>query len=159
MRSSREHSLARSLIALLAAVRAVRSPAAKSIARAGRRASAMPTPRSRSPPPTRRAAGVEKSAVEAARWYRKAAEQKRPDAAGALARLYVSGEIAADPEQALHWFEVEAEAGGPDVQRALAERLDRGDGVAEDPGARSSGSSARPKRARSRRRWRSGTRI
>src|SRR5262249_28322928 len=65
-------------------------------------------------------AGVEKNAVEAARWYRKAAAQ-RPDAAGALARLYVSGELAADPEQALHWFEVEAKAGGPEVQRALAE--------------------------------------
>jgi TPR repeat protein len=36
--------------------------------------------------------GVEKSAVEAAVWYRKAAEQKRPDAAGELARLYAGGE-------------------------------------------------------------------
>src|SRR5262245_38004942 len=46
-------------------------------------------------------AGVEKDAAEAATWYRKAAEQQRPDAAGALARLYVSGEVAADPEETL----------------------------------------------------------
>src|SRR5262245_54379450 len=65
-------------------------------------------------------AGVDKDPVEAAAWYRKAAEQQRADAAGALARLYVSGEIAADPEQALHWFEVEAAASGPEVQLALA---------------------------------------
>ncbi|MGH8733514.1 MAG: tetratricopeptide repeat protein, partial [Burkholderiales bacterium] len=77
--------------------------------------------------------GVEKNAEEAERWYRKAAEQKRADAAGALARLYVSGEIASDPEQALHWFELEAESGGPDLQRALANRLYAGDGVAANP--------------------------
>src|SRR5262249_19583573 len=79
-------------------------------------------------------AGVEKNAVEAARWYRKAAEQQRPEAAGALGRLYAAGEIAANPEQALHWLEVEAAASSPDVQRSLADRLDRGDGVPEDPG-------------------------
>ena len=92
-------------------------------------------------------------------WYRKAAEQKRTDAAGALARLYVAGEASrADPEQALHWFEVEAEAGGPDVQRALARAPRPGRRCGRGPArARSSGSSARPTRARSRRRSRSAT--
>src|SRR5262245_4209211 len=68
--------------------------------------------------------GGAKDAGEGAIGYRKAAKQRRAEAAGAPARLYASGDLAADPDQALHWFEVEAAASGREVQFALAKRLD-----------------------------------
>jgi TPR repeat protein len=77
---------------------------------------------------------------EAAKWYRKAADQGDPVAAWLLGRLYDNGKycghapynlgttLKADPAEALKWFRQAGEGGVPDAQASLAEIYKEGYG-------------------------------
>ena len=66
------------------------------------------------------AGGLREDAAEAARWYRRAAEQGNPVAATALARRYERGEgVERSLDEAERWFIVGAEGGEVFAKRAL----------------------------------------
>ena len=77
---------------------------------------------------------MDADASEAARWYEAAAEQGRPEAVLALARLYSAGGAGLEPqaERALEWMHRAAELGDETAQLELANRYVEGDGVVRD---------------------------
>ena len=72
--------------------------------------------------------------AEAAKWYRKSAEQSNPDAMAALARLYFSGDgVTADYAQAAVWYTKLAEGGDTQAQYLLGYIYESGkNGVSAD---------------------------
>ena len=107
---------------------------------AGPRASTgEPQPRA-SPPPSARWAisaprrGVERSPIEAARWYRLAADQGEPWAQYKLGMLYLGG-ADPDPARALEHLRRAAAAGLAPAQKALGDAYAKGTGVEPDAGS------------------------
>ena len=61
--------------------------------------------------------GVDKDYSEAAKWYRKAAEQGAPYAQTALGTMYGQGRgVSRDYSEAMIWYRKAAEQGYPDAQ-------------------------------------------
>jgi len=78
-------------------------------------------------------AGQTKNAVEAAGWFRKAAEQGYAFAENALGRLYREGEgVPKDAAEALKWFRQSADQGDPAGEASLGWMYDNGLGVKQD---------------------------
>ena len=74
-----------------------------------------------------------KPSAEAAKWYRKAAEQGRPSAQWYLGDMYATGRwVAQDDVEALKWFRKAAEQGHILAQTHLWGMYSRGRGVAQD---------------------------
>jgi TPR repeat protein len=62
--------------------------------------------------------GVPANFEEAAKWYRKAAEQGEADAQFALGRCYEEGKgVLADYEEAMKWYRKAADQGHADAER------------------------------------------
>ena len=77
---------------------------------------------------------VRQSNAEAARWYRKAAEQDYADAQFELARCYDTGKgVRKDDVEAAKWYRKAAEQGHGDAQVAFASCCEMGKGVKADP--------------------------
>ena len=71
--------------------------------------------------------------MQAASWYRKAAEQGYANAQSALGIFYAKGEgLAKDSVQAVLWFRKAAEQGNAIAQSALGYCYSKGEGVAKD---------------------------
>ena len=65
--------------------------------------------------------GVPKDPAEAAKWFRKAAEQGEPHSEGNLAEQYVSGNgVPQDFVQAYLWYSLAVARGAADMERQLA---------------------------------------
>lgn len=78
--------------------------------------------------------GVAPDPVQAAVWYRKAAEQGLPVAQNNIGRLYARGQgVARDYAAARTWFEKATAQGDPDAMNNLARIHGEGDGVRADP--------------------------
>jgi len=78
--------------------------------------------------------GPQPNYVEAAEWYRRAAEVGHQPAARALASLYLTGAgVAQDRDEAAKWLRVTADAGDPASQVDLANLVLQGGGDREDP--------------------------
>lgn len=78
--------------------------------------------------------GVPQSYAEAAKWYRRAADQKDADGEFALGELYEAGQgVARDPSQAAKWYQLAAENGQIGAQYSLGVLYEFGRGVARDP--------------------------
>lgn len=74
--------------------------------------------------------GAPKSAGEAAKWFRKAADQGLPAAQEALAWKYMEGlGLRKDQREAIKWFRKAAENGRASAQFDLATIYDNGDGI------------------------------
>jgi uncharacterized protein len=72
--------------------------------------------------------------AEAARWYRKAADQDDAVAAASLGDLYAAGRgLKQDDAEAARWYRRSAERGYAAGQYRLAEAYSNGKGVARDP--------------------------
>lgn len=77
--------------------------------------------------------GVPKDAIEAAKWYRLAAEQGHAGAQAGLAAMYADGRgVAKDEAEALHWFHKAAEQGHVDALMHLRAAAEQGSAVAQD---------------------------
>ncbi len=75
----------------------------------------------------------EKDEVEAAKWYRKAAEQNHAAAQYYLGNCYANGEgVAKDEVEAAKWYRKAAEQNFPDAQNSLGVCYRDGRGVAKD---------------------------
>jgi TPR repeat protein len=80
-----------------------------------------------------RGVGVERDVKEAMKWYRLAAEQGDPAAAGNLGVILLGGSVGSpDPVEGMKWLRKGAEAGDPTTQILLAGRLEMGQGVERD---------------------------
>ncbi len=79
--------------------------------------------------------GVPRDLTEAAKWYRKAADQGYSPAQNNLGWLYVEGGpgFAADPSEALNWLHKAADQEYAVAQSNLAEIYEKGRGVVADP--------------------------
>ena len=78
--------------------------------------------------------GVEQNYAEAAKWYRKAAEQDYADAQFELARCYDTGcGVRKNDVEAAKWYRKAAEQGHGDAQVAFASCCEMGKGVKADP--------------------------
>jgi TPR repeat protein len=76
---------------------------------------------------------VTKDAVEAVKWYRKAAEQGDTDAQFRIGVSYYDGEgVAKDAVEAVKWYRKAAEQGLADAQTNLGNCYYNGEGVAKD---------------------------
>ncbi len=70
---------------------------------------------------------------EAARWYRRAAEQGHADGQLKLAFMYGNGEgVPQDDAEAAKWYRLAAEQGHADGQLSLGNMYKRGQGVPQD---------------------------
>ena len=79
------------------------------------------------------ASKLEASKVEAAKWFRRAAEQGHAEAQRELAFLYSIGEgVVPDDAEAAAWLLKAAKQGNADVQFDLANRYEKGEGVPHD---------------------------
>jgi TPR repeat protein len=77
--------------------------------------------------------GVVKDDVEAAKWFRKAAEQGNADAECNLGVAYANGQgVAQDYAEALKWLKRAVEQGEPGAMGALGGMYQNGHGVAKD---------------------------
>lgn len=77
--------------------------------------------------------GVPKNSAEAAKWYRKAAEQDHKYAQYNLAFLYASGEyITANPAEVVNWMRRAADGGDADAQFQMGTVYSSGAGVAQN---------------------------
>jgi TPR repeat protein len=77
--------------------------------------------------------GVEKDAVQAVSWYRKAAVQGHAAAQCNLGDVYRKGEgVEKDAVQAVYWWRKAAEQGDAHAQRNLGLMHDDGDGVQQN---------------------------
>ncbi len=77
--------------------------------------------------------GTEKDAAEAARWFRKAAEQGEKRAQTNLAMSYAKGRgVARDDVEAVNWLFRAADQNHPRAMFLLAERFEKGDGVSQN---------------------------
>jgi TPR repeat protein len=78
--------------------------------------------------------GVTQDYSQAAKWYRKSAEQNNSNAQYKLGFLYNMGfmGVPRDPSEAAKWYLKAAEQGQEVAQSNLAGMLQRGDGVAQD---------------------------
>ena len=77
--------------------------------------------------------GVVKDNVEAAKWYRKAAEQGHIEAQYRLGMMYGDGRgVTQDYTEAVKWFLKAAEQGNAEAQFNLAEAYYHGDGIDKD---------------------------
>jgi len=77
--------------------------------------------------------GVAKSDFAAAKWYRKAADQKHPQALNQLGICYAHGQgVAQDDVEAAKWFHKAAVLNFAAAQYNLGVRYYRGQGVAKD---------------------------
>ena len=77
--------------------------------------------------------GVEQDKKEAAKWYRKAAEQGNADVQVMLGVCYANGDgVVQDKQEAVKWFRMAAEQGEARAQCNLGVCYERGDGVAQD---------------------------
>jgi TPR repeat protein len=76
---------------------------------------------------------TEQNPKEAARWYRKAAEQEFLPAQRLLGKLYISGEgVPKDFIEAGKWFKLAAEQGDADAQYNLGVMHENGEGFQEN---------------------------
>ena len=76
---------------------------------------------------------VPRNKVEAARWYRAAAEQGHVRAQYILAAMYDSGDgIGQDKSEAVRWYRAAAKRGNTSAQHLLADAYYKGDGVRKD---------------------------
>ena len=76
---------------------------------------------------------VEKDYKEAAKWYRKAAEQNNPVAQLNLGRAYINAQgVEKDRKEAIKWFRAAAEQGFFKAQWSLGVAYDYGTGVVRD---------------------------
>lgn len=75
--------------------------------------------------------GVERDAVEAAKWYEKSAIQGHIEAQHALGLLntHAGNYIFANPEESVKWFRAAAEQGHPSSQHFLGDAYSEGKGV------------------------------
>jgi len=75
--------------------------------------------------------GVERDAVEAAKWYEKAATQGHIEAQHSLGLLntHAGNYVFANPENSVKWFRTAAEQGHPSSQHFLAKAYEEGNGV------------------------------
>jgi TPR repeat protein len=77
--------------------------------------------------------GVPQDPVQAAFWYRKAADQGAPLAQFSLGMMYYTGEgIPQDYSQAAAWLRKAADQGNSDAEHALGVLYDSGKGVRKD---------------------------
>jgi TPR repeat protein len=77
--------------------------------------------------------GVEKDAVQAVHWYRKAAEQGGAYAQYNLGNKYRWGEgVEKDAVQAVYWYRKAAEQGDAEAQCTLGVMYDTGEGVQQN---------------------------
>ena len=77
--------------------------------------------------------GVAQDYVEAAKWYRRAAEQGDDSAQFNLGRMYADGEgVAQDYVEAAKWYRRAAEQGDDSAQFNLGRMYADGEGVAQD---------------------------
>src|ERR1039458_9094495 len=77
--------------------------------------------------------GVAKDAVEAVKWFRKAAEKNHAKAQCALGNCYCSGEgVTKDYVEALNWYRKAAEKNQAKAQCALGNCYCSGEGVTKD---------------------------
>ena len=77
--------------------------------------------------------GVAKDDVQAAAWFRKAADQGFAPAQELLGNCYLDGEgVPKDQEQAVSWYRKAAEQGSASAQMSLGECYANGRGVAKD---------------------------
>jgi len=80
-----------------------------------------------------RGEGRPKDLTEAARWFRRAAEQGNATAQYNLATMYANGEgVPRDTAQAANWYRRAAEQGDDDAQNELGRMYWTGDGVARN---------------------------
>ena len=71
--------------------------------------------------------------AEAAKWYRKAAEQGDTDSQNRLATLYLAGDgVAQDFAEAAKWYRKAAEQGDIEAQNELGSLYGNGQGVPQD---------------------------
>jgi len=78
--------------------------------------------------------GVIADDYEAARWFRKAADQNNNNAQYNLGVMYMQGKgVIADLNEAITWFRRAAELGDPPAQFTLATLYANGKGVPQDP--------------------------
>jgi len=75
--------------------------------------------------------GVNRDAVEAAKWYEKAATQGHVEAQRALGLLNTpaGNYVFSTPENSVKWFQAAAEQGDPSSQYFLAKAYEKGNGV------------------------------
>lgn len=75
--------------------------------------------------------GVERDALEAAKWYEKAAIQGHIEAQHSLGLLntHAGNYVFANPENSVKWFRAAAEQGHPSSQHFLAKAYEEGNGV------------------------------
>ena len=77
--------------------------------------------------------GVLKDNKEAAKWYRKAADQGDADAQFLLGNIYYDGEgVLKDYKEAVRWYRKAAEQGDPNAQDSLGLMYANGEGVLKD---------------------------
>ena len=77
--------------------------------------------------------GVPQDKAEAAKWYRKAAENGDATARSMLGYMYETGEGAPkDPAKAVEWYRKAAERGDAYAQNSLGAMYGAGEGVAQD---------------------------
>ena len=80
-----------------------------------------------------RGLGVKQDHEEAAKWFRKAAEQGNAEAQNALGDACSSGQgIGQDYEEAAEWYRKAAEQGIADAQKSLGDLYNDGKGVEQD---------------------------
>ena len=78
--------------------------------------------------------GVPKDATEAARWYRKAAEQGNTSAQFNMGLSYDNGTgVPKDVAEAIRWYRLAAEQGNRSAQNNLGLMYERGEGVVANP--------------------------
>jgi TPR repeat protein len=78
----------------------------------------------------------QKDYVEAAKWFRKAAEQGEAEAQYYLGRLYEKGQgVTEDNQQAVQWYRKAAEQGHAQAQLQLGGMYQRGAGISQDQSA------------------------
>ena len=81
-----------------------------------------------------RGEGGARDLTEAARWFRRAAEQGNAAAQYNLATMYANGEgVPRDAAQAARWYQKAAEQGDDDAANELGRMYWTGDGVPRDP--------------------------
>jgi TPR repeat protein len=77
--------------------------------------------------------GVMQNSIEAANWYRRAADQGFAEAENNLGALYSNGEgVPHDHAEAMRWWRLAADQGLPTAQSNLADLYANGDGVPMD---------------------------
>jgi TPR repeat protein len=77
--------------------------------------------------------GVKADPVQAAKWYRLAAEQNHTEAIQHLGMLCMTGQAGkADPAEGARWFRKGAELGNPEAQWSLGMCYEQGKGVTKD---------------------------